>query len=44
MLTSGVFKVSEIRTDFDEDEDNRIVLMVHDIKPPFLSEDFEYTT
>ena len=37
MLTSGIFKVNNIKVDFNEDEDSRVVLMVHDIKPPFLS-------
>lgn len=37
MLTSGIFKVNDIKVDFNEDEDSRVVLMVHDIKPPFLT-------
>lgn len=37
MLTSGIFKVNDIKVDFNEDEDSRVILMVHDIKPPFLS-------
>jgi len=44
MLTSGVFKVNEIKLDFNEEEDNRVVLTVHDIKPPFLSGKIVYTT
>ena len=36
MLTSGLFKVNNVRTDLEEDDDKRIVLMLHDIKPPFL--------
>ena len=36
MLTSGLFKVNNIRTDLEEDDDKRVVLMLHDIKPPFL--------
>jgi pre-mRNA-splicing factor ATP-dependent RNA helicase DHX38/PRP16 len=44
MLTSGVFKLNELKNDLDEDEDHRVVLMVHDIKPPFLSENFVYST
>ena len=44
MLTSGVFKVNEIKLDFNEEEENRVVLAVHDIKPPFLSGKIVYTT
>ena len=44
MLTSGVFRINEIRVDYDEDEDNRVVLMVHDIKPPFLEGHVVFTT
>jgi pre-mRNA-splicing factor ATP-dependent RNA helicase DHX38/PRP16 len=44
MLTSGVFKVNDIRVDFNEEEENRVMLMVHDIKPPFLSGKIVYTT
>mmetsp|Transcript_357 Transcript_357/g.333 ORF Transcript_357/g.333 Transcript_357/m.333 type:complete len:105 (+) Transcript_357:323-637(+) len=36
MLTSGVFKVGGIKIDLNEEDQNRVILMVHDIKPPFL--------
>lgn len=36
MVTSGVFRVNSIRFDVEEDDDKRVVLMVHDHKPPFL--------
>jgi pre-mRNA-splicing factor ATP-dependent RNA helicase DHX38/PRP16 len=36
MLTSGLFKINNIRMDLEEDDDKRVVLMLHDIKPPFL--------
>jgi pre-mRNA-splicing factor ATP-dependent RNA helicase DHX38/PRP16 len=36
MLTSGLFKINNIRTDLEEDDDKRVVLMLHDLKPPFL--------
>lgn len=36
MVTSGIFKINNIRFDREEDDDKRVVLMVHDIKPPFL--------
>ena len=44
MMTSGIFKVNEIKTDFEEDEDNRVILCVHDIKPPFLDGHVVFTT
>lgn len=36
MLTSGLFKINNIRMDLEEDDDKRVVLMLHDIQPPFL--------
>ena len=36
MLTSGLFKINTIRNDIEEDDDKRVVLMLHDLKPPFL--------
>ncbi|KAG0248300.1 DEAH-box RNA helicase prp16 [Mortierella polycephala] len=36
MLTSGVFQRKEVDTDFDDESEARVHLLVHDIKPPFL--------
>lgn len=36
MLTSGVFQRKEVDTDFDDEAEDRVHLLVHDIKPPFL--------
>jgi pre-mRNA-splicing factor ATP-dependent RNA helicase DHX38/PRP16 len=36
MKTSGVFKVNNIRFDEEEEDGERAILMVHDIRPPFL--------
>lgn len=36
MMTSGVIRAKEIDLDFDDIEENRAVLLVHDTKPPFL--------
>jgi len=36
MMTSGVIRTKEIDLDFDDSEENRAVLLVHDTKPPFL--------
>lgn len=44
MVTSGVFKINEIRLNYDEDENSRAVLMVHDIRPPFLEGHVVFTT
>ncbi|KAL6760535.1 P-loop containing nucleoside triphosphate hydrolase protein [Haematococcus lacustris] len=36
LLTSGVARLKEINLDFDGEEENRVLLLVHDSKPPFL--------
>ncbi|KAI8381606.1 uncharacterized protein BYT42DRAFT_311362 [Radiomyces spectabilis] len=36
MLSSGVAQRREVDTDFEEDNENRVHVLVHDIKPPFL--------
>ncbi|KAI8326954.1 P-loop containing nucleoside triphosphate hydrolase protein [Choanephora cucurbitarum] len=36
MLSSGVAQRIEVDTDFEEENENRVHLLVHDIKPPFL--------
>ncbi|KAG2187165.1 hypothetical protein INT44_004837 [Umbelopsis vinacea] len=36
MLSSGIAQRREVDTDFDEENENRVHLLVHDIKPPFL--------
>ena len=36
MLTSGVVRQTELDLDFSNEDDKRIVLLVHDSKPPFL--------
>ncbi|KAF9166563.1 DEAH-box RNA helicase prp16 [Actinomortierella ambigua] len=36
MLTSGVFQRKEVDTDFDDESEARVHLLVHDIRPPFL--------
>lgn len=36
LVTSGVARHKEFSLDFDEDNDRRVVLLVHDTKPPFL--------
>lgn len=36
LLQSGVAVMREVATEFDNDEDSRVTLIVHNLKPPFL--------
>jgi flagellar biosynthesis GTPase FlhF len=36
LLQSGVASEREVRTEFDNEEDSRVALIVHHLKPPFL--------
>ncbi|RUP44791.1 Asp-Glu-Ala-His box polypeptide 38, isoform CRA_d, partial [Jimgerdemannia flammicorona] len=36
MLSSGVVQRGTVDTDFDDENENRVHLLVHDIRPPFL--------
>lgn len=36
MLQSGVASLRDVPTQFDDEEDSRITLIVHNVKPPFL--------
>ena len=43
LVSSGVFRMTGVQ--FDEDHDQkRVMLMVHDLKPPFLDGNTVYTT
>ena len=44
MLGSGVAVRTEVDTDFDDDQEARVAIMVHDIKPPFLDGRVVFTT
>ncbi|CAI9117651.1 OLC1v1019095C1 [Oldenlandia corymbosa var. corymbosa] len=33
---SGIVKSTELQTEFDDEEERKYVLLVHDVKPPFL--------
>ncbi|KAK4856540.1 hypothetical protein QYF36_018544 [Acer negundo] len=33
---SGVVRATELQTEFDDEEERKVILLVHDIKPPFL--------
>eukprot|EP00879_Flechtneria_rotunda_P008294 GHRR01008688.1.p1 GENE.GHRR01008688.1~~GHRR01008688.1.p1 ORF type:complete len:458 (+),score=154.24 GHRR01008688.1:206-1375(+) len=36
LITSGVVKLRQVNLDFDDNEDARVLLLIHDTKPPFL--------
>ncbi|GMY25535.1 pre-mRNA-splicing factor ATP-dependent RNA helicase DEAH7-like [Fagus crenata] len=36
LLRSGAVRGTEIKTEFDDEEEHKVTLLVHDIKPPFL--------
>ncbi|KAI3720399.1 hypothetical protein L6452_21315 [Arctium lappa] len=36
LLRSGAVRGTEVQTEFDDEEERRIILLVHDTKPPFL--------
>lgn len=42
-MTSGFFKMTENSIDIDENDDNRVILQTHDIKPPFLDGSVQFT-
>lgn len=43
MVNSGVFKLSGGQMEDNDCEENRVMLMVHDLKPPFLDGNTIYT-
>lgn len=43
MVASGIFKMKEVSFDFDEEDENRVSVLVHDIKPIFLNGKNIYT-
>ncbi|RKP10618.1 P-loop containing nucleoside triphosphate hydrolase protein [Thamnocephalis sphaerospora] len=43
MLTSGIMHRTEVDTDFENEEDVRVHLLVHDLKPPFLTGHMVFT-
>nr|KYP58462.1 Pre-mRNA-splicing factor ATP-dependent RNA helicase PRP16 [Cajanus cajan] len=36
LLRSGAVRGTEVQTEFDDEEEQRVILLVHDTKPPFL--------
>ena len=43
LMTSGVVQAREADLDFDNDSDVRVILLVHDTRPPFLDGRFLFT-
>ncbi len=43
MLTSGVIQAGDVDQDFEDDAENKVHVLVHDIKPPFLDGSSVYT-
>jgi pre-mRNA-splicing factor ATP-dependent RNA helicase DHX38/PRP16 len=44
LINSGIFKVSTANNEGAEDEENRVMLMVHDLRPPFLDGKTQFST
>ncbi|KAL3533450.1 hypothetical protein ACH5RR_006971, partial [Cinchona calisaya] len=36
LLRSGAVRSTEVQTEFDDEEERKVILLVHDTKPPFL--------
>ncbi|XP_021746743.1 pre-mRNA-splicing factor ATP-dependent RNA helicase DEAH7-like isoform X1 [Chenopodium quinoa] len=36
LMRSGAVRGTEVQTEFDNEEENKVILLVHDTKPPFL--------
>ena len=36
MVNSGVVRVREVDLDFETEEESKVILLVHDTRPPFL--------
>lgn len=43
LLQSGVAEMRHRQTAFDDEEDNRVTLIVHNVKPPFLDRTVNYS-
>lgn len=43
MFQSGIIQAGDIDQDFEEDEDSKVHVLVHDLKPPFLDGRTAYT-
>ncbi|KAL9256976.1 Pre-mRNA-splicing factor ATP-dependent RNA helicase DEAH7-like protein [Drosera capensis] len=43
LLRSGAVRGTEVQTEFEEEEERKVILLVHDTKPPFLDGRVVYT-
>ncbi|KAL2528540.1 RNA helicase family protein [Forsythia ovata] len=43
LLRSGAVRGTELQTEFDDEDERKVILLVHDTKPPFLDGRFVYT-
>lgn len=43
LMRSGAVRGTEVQTEFDNEEENKVMLLVHDTKPPFLDGRVVYT-
>ncbi|XP_015894382.1 pre-mRNA-splicing factor ATP-dependent RNA helicase DEAH7 [Ziziphus jujuba] len=43
LLRSGAVRSTEVQTEFDDEEERKVILLVHDTKPPFLDGRVVYT-
>lgn len=43
MLQSGLIQAGDVDQDFEDDEDSKVHVLVHDLKPPFLDGRTAYT-
>lgn len=44
LINSGIFKAAIADGNMEENEENRVVLMIHDLKPPFLDGNTQFST
>ncbi|XP_024542250.1 pre-mRNA-splicing factor ATP-dependent RNA helicase DEAH7-like [Selaginella moellendorffii] len=43
LMRSGAVRGTEVQTDFDDEDESRVILLVHDTRPPFLDGRLVYT-
>ena len=44
LINSGIFRMATASNQNEQDEENRVILMVHDLKPPFLDGNTQFST
>ena len=43
LMRSGAVRGTEVQTEFEDEDENRVILLVHDTKPPFLDRRVVFT-